>query len=187
MSAPVKLKIYDDPMPHLFDPESLGQSFEEFAIDIVQGESTEFISRWFRADSGEADLVIWIDSAKRIVKQQICIYGQVVEWNPINGTRTGVIVELENEMQADEVSETIQFDTRVQNAAVENAIRVLQVIPDLTEADRRSLIFHMRESPKLHKKARERALKTWAPRAEEIISDQRSSVWTHVRKWFLGL
>lgn len=221
MSALVKSKYDEFINPRLFDPEALGLTFEELAIDVVQGENTEFISRWYRAREADADLVIWSDGSRRIVKQQICIFGQVVEWNPINGTRTGVVVEqesgapderYENETSSAEKSrqkatrhaasahsgrmahvvyerdviETIQFDNKPQTSSVNLAVRMLAVMPFLSESERKSLVFHLRESPKLHKKARERALQTWAPAATEIISNNRPSVWGRMRNWFLG-
>lgn len=190
-------KMNENASPKLFDPESLGASFEEFAVDIVKGESElEFVSRWFRASTQEADLVIWSDSAKRIIKQQLCFFGQVVEWNPINGTRTGVVIEQEvvtdetdDDAGEDSVSglvETIRFDSRAQSTAVDSAIRLLSSISVLSESDRSSLVYQLRESPRLHKKARERALKTWAPKAEEIISDRRPTFWSRMREWLLG-
>ena len=220
MSVQMKFKYDEFTNPRLFDPEALGLTFEELAIDVVQGENTEFISRWYRAREADADLVIWSDGSKRIVKQQICIFGQVVEWNPINGTRTGVVIEQESGVRDDsfvghcagdssnngsnrasmstyvdrasdagrdcDVIETIQFDLKAQVSSVTLAIRVLAAMPFLSDTERSSLVYHLRESPKLHKKARERALQTWAPAATEIISNRRPSVWGRMRNWFLG-
>ncbi|MEK7357481.1 MAG: hypothetical protein AAB250_13600, partial [Bdellovibrionota bacterium] len=89
--------------PSVFDAAALGSSFQEVAVDVLRAEKTEFMSRWFRASRGEADLTIWIDSEKRIVKHQLSFFGQVVEWNPIHGTRTGLIVEEESDPGAGQV------------------------------------------------------------------------------------
>ena len=179
-----------------FDAEALGASFEQLAVDVVRGEATDFMSRWFRSTKAEADLVIWTDSEKRIIKHQLCFYGQVVEWNPINGTRTGLIVEEERpagsdsspsgEKADDEVSETIRFDEFAQDPVVHQAILLLAKVPDLNEADKHALIFNLRESPRLHKKARERALKTWAPKIDEINSTQRPTFWKRLKYWVFG-
>jgi hypothetical protein len=188
----------DTTQPWLFDAETLGLSFQQLAVDVVKGETTDFMSRWFRAKKGEADLVIWTDGEKRIIKHQICFYGQVVDWNPINGTRTGLIIEEEMFLAVEEttllaplphdaeVSETIRFDQILQPPVVAQAIQVLMRIPDLNDADRSSLIFNLRQSPKLHKNARERALKAWAPKVDEITSTTRPTFWKRLRQWVVG-
>jgi hypothetical protein len=188
--------------PLVFDALALGSSLRRLAVDVVRGEDTDFMSRWFRSVMGDADLVIWTDSEKRIIKYQLCFYGQVVDWNPIKGTRTGLIVEEELDQsveaggnlvgninqETDEanVAETIRFDRTVQNSVVQQAIQVLACVPDLDEPDRENLIFNLRESPRLHKKARERALKAWAPKADELTSTRRPTFWRRLRSWVLG-
>lgn len=183
-----------------FDAATLGASFQQLAVDVVRGENTDFMSRWFRTPKSDADLVIWTDSQKRIIKHQLCFYGQVVEWNPINGTRTGLVIEEElvvaeaearapKAQRVDEnadVSETIRFDKVAQGSVVEQALKLLAHVPDLASEDRAALIYNLRESPKLHKKARERALKTWAPKVDEIVSTQRPTFWRRLKSWVLG-
>jgi hypothetical protein len=173
--------------PSVFDASALGSSFEEVAVDVLRAEKTEFLSRWFRAKRGEADLTIWVDSDKRIVKHQLSFFGQIVEWNPIHGTRTGFIVEEEAGPGADgEAAEVIRFDRRAQAFAVSQAIGVLSHVRQLDENERSVLIYNLRESPKLHARARERAMKAWAPRGEEIISDARPGFWNRLRRWISG-
>ncbi len=174
--------------PSVFDAAALGSSFQEVAVDVLRAEKTEFMSRWFRASRGEADLTIWIDSEKRIVKHQLSFFGQVVEWNPIHGTRTGLIVEEESDPGAGQVetAEIIRFDARAQAFAVTQAIGVLTHVPQLAEAERSLLIYNLRESPKLHARARERAMQAWAPRGEEIVSDRRPGFWNRLRRWITG-
>lgn len=164
----------------LFDLPTVGASFQEVAVDVVRGESTEFMSRWFKASRGDADLSIWIDGEKRIVKHQLSLFGQVVEWTPIHGTRTGMIVEHETE------AETILFDKKIEKASVEQAVSLLTHILVLTDHERSTLSYNFRESPKLHKKARERAIKAWAPQAEEFMSDRRPTFWNKLGRWVFG-
>lgn len=180
-----------------FDARSLGGSFQEVAVDVIRGESTDFVSRWFKAARGDADLTIWVDGEHRIVKHQLSFFGQVVEWNPIQGTRTGFIVEVESaeamsdstmeDPELDGVAEIIRFDEKVQISPVAQAIDLLSHVPSLSEKDRASLIYNFRESPRLHKNARERALKAWALQGEEpILTDKRPSFWRRLRRWVLG-
>jgi hypothetical protein len=170
-----------------FDAEALGTSLRELGVDVIAGEETDFTSRWFQtaeASKMDADLVIWSDGKKRIIKHQLCFFGQVVEWNPIHGTRTGFVLEEETSDQ--EASEIIRYDSRAQINVVNQAVQIVSRIPDLSEKDRADLIFHLRESPKLHKNALKRALKVWAPAIDQINSCERPTFWKRLRNWVLG-
>lgn len=174
-------------VPLVFDEEVLGLSLRELAVDVIRGERMDFLSRWFQSPKQEADLFIWIDTEKRLVKSQLCLFGQVVEWNPLDGTRTGVIVEEEIfGVEDDDVSETIRFDARVQSHVIDQAVRVLRHVPGLGDEERALVIHNLRESPKLHKLARERAIRAWAPRVEDISSNRRPTFWRRLKKWVLG-
>lgn len=176
------------------DVASLASTFEEVAFDVVQGETTEFLSRWYRASNGEADLTIWWDGEERVVKQQLCVYGQVIEWNPIHGTRTGMVIEHESapgesvtDEKSESTSEIIQFDTKIQKSTVAQAIKLLSAIRAVRGQDRELLIYNFRESPRLHKNARERAMKAWAPQGVEILSStDRGSFWRGITNWIFG-
>lgn len=190
MSHSQRMNPHSSEPARLLDVEALGASFQHLAIDVVRGESTDFTSHWFRSRSGEADLVIWMDGEKRIIKHQLCFFGQVVEWSPIYGTRTGFVIEEELGLGASadssDVAEHIHFDRHVQRGVVQQAIRLLSSVPELNESDRKAMIFNLRESPKLHKKARDRALKIWAPKVDEINSKTRPTFWKRLKNWVLG-
>jgi hypothetical protein len=171
--------------PVVFDAEALGASFRELGVDVVDGEQTTFMSRWFHSRQ-DADLFIWVDGDKRIIKHQMCLFGQVIEWNPLDGTRTGVIIEEEIAALGEEPAEVIRFDPKAEEAAVHQAMTVLSHLNELSHQDRDLLIHNLRESPKLHPKARERALKAWAPKADEISSTRRPTFWKRLKSWVLG-
>ncbi len=170
----------------IYDVTHVAQSFREVAVDVVRGESTEFLSRWYQAARGDADLTIWWDGEKRVVKQQLCLYGQVVEWNPIHGTRTGLVVEQESGPTEDETSEIVHYDSRSQKASIDQAILLIRAVGAIPEADRALLVYNFRESPKLHKNARERALKAWAAHGEDLLSSTRPSFWKRLGRWMFG-
>ncbi len=183
--------------PTVFDVTHVAQSFKEVAIDVVRGETTEFLSRWYQSAKGDADLSIWWDTDKRVVKQQLCLYGQVVEWNPMHGTRTGLVVEHESaepmksssdehEFNGDTTSEIIHFDPKAQMASIEQAIKLIKEVSAISPEDRALLIYNFRKSPKLHKKARERAIKAWAPQSEEFLASARPSFWKRIGHWVFG-
>lgn len=171
-----------------FNAEALGATFQQLAIDVVRGETTDFMSRWFRSSGLDADLVIWTDSEKRVLKHQLCFYGQVVEWSPLLGTRTGLVIEEEVVLPETgaEVSEMIRFDETTSKQVVSQAISVLTAISALSESDRSALIYNLRESPKLHPQARQRALKAWAPHVEALTSSARPKFWRRLKTWVLG-
>lgn len=173
----------------VFDAETVGLSLREVGADVLIGETTDFLSRWFHSSYSDADLVIWTDGQQRIIKFQLCFFGQVVEWNPIHGTRTGYIFEEEvsgQEIPGLEVAESVRYDRDLQDNVVAQASDILSFVPELKDEDRYKLIFNLRESPRLHKRARERALQAWAPKIDEIVSNQPASVWKRLKSWVLG-
>ena len=176
--------------PLVFDGETIGLSLRELGVDVVHADTTDIMSRWFHSVQ-DADLFIYSDSQQRLLKLQICFFGQVVEWNPIDGTRTGLIVESENPNSGsdpleEEVTETIQFDTRAQASVIAQGIAILKHVTFLNEGERSLFCYNLTQSPRLHKHARERALKTWAPKADEISSLQRPKFWKRLKTWVLG-
>lgn len=195
--------------PKVLDVATVAQSFKEIAIDVVRGETTDFLSRWYQSARGDADLSIWWDGEKRVVKQQLCLFGQVVEWNPIHGTRTGLVVEHESAAPAprsqggfetggfeaadgnhgpsdDLTSEIIHFDSKAQRSSIDQAIALIKDVSAISESDRALLIYNFREGPKLHKNARERALKAWAPQSGEFLASARPSFWKRLGHWVFG-
>jgi hypothetical protein len=90
------------------------------------------------------------------------------------------------DLEGEAVSETIRFDSNTQASAIQQAIQILSRVPALADADRSTLVFNLRQSPKMHKNARERALKAWAPRVDEIHSNRRPTFWRRLRSWILG-
>jgi len=168
----------------VFDVSHVAHSFREVAVDVVRGENTEFLSRWYQASQGDVDLTIWWDGESRVVKQQLCLYGQVVEWNPIHGTRTGLVVE--HDVGADEAAEIVHYDGRAQRDPIEQAISLIKLVSAINEPDRALLVYNFRESPKLHKNARERALKAWAQHGEDLLSSVRPGFWKRLGRWMFG-
>lgn len=126
--------------PHFFNAERIGESLKEVSSDVMRVESRDIVGRWFHS-SDEADLFLWTDEQKQIVKQQISFYGQVVEWNAVEGTKTGVVIEEENSEQPTiKASEVIRFDERPQIQPVGLAVDVIQHISALTKDEQAQII-----------------------------------------------
>lgn len=81
------------PAPSLafFDLKTLAKTLRLSSIDVIKTSSTEIESRWFRT-SGPADLYYW-KSKDKIVKHQVTLFNQVVEWNEFDGVKTGFLSE----------------------------------------------------------------------------------------------
>lgn len=119
--------------PYYFDPARAGKSLKEVGVDYLQIESRNITSRWFHSNE-DVDLFIWLDEFQQIIKQQVSFCGQIVEWNMLDGLKTGVIIEEEfGDSKKVESSEIIQFDKQLQNDAIQLAIQVVQGIDKIEE------------------------------------------------------
>jgi hypothetical protein len=137
--------------PIYFDPQRVGASLKEVGIDYTKVESREIETRWFRDASGETDVFIWLNKEKTIIKQQSSIMGQLVEWNIVEGLKTGMV--LENELIKSDgkdqlpQSELIYFDKIVQPQAVLMAINVIKHMAIDDELKNHLLKNFQREAP----------------------------------------
>jgi hypothetical protein len=128
--------------PRFFNPQELGKSLKEVATDFVANTHKNIISRWFHS-AKDADLFIWLDSNQNIIKQQLSFYGQVVEWNVVEGVKTGLIVETEVQTKMNS-SEVVRFDTKPQKGPVEQALALLDHITALKDGERQALVVNFK-------------------------------------------
>jgi phage terminase large subunit GpA-like protein len=125
--------------PRFFNAEELGKSLKEVATDVIATTGDQkVISRWFHS-SKDADLFIWLDHRQNVIKQQLTFFGQVVEWNVIEGVKTGMIVEEEATAKI-KASEIVQFDLSPQKAPIEQARALLGCMTALKEDERTLLV-----------------------------------------------
>lgn len=128
-----------DSFPKYFNPQELGESLKEVATDVIKAAGHNVVSRWFHS-SKDADLFIWMDLQRNILKQQLSYYGQVVEWNAIEGVRTGhVVVEEKEAGERGSGSEFLHFDQKPQVASIDQALRLLDCISALKDEERKVL------------------------------------------------
>jgi hypothetical protein len=130
----VKSAVY----PRFFNAERIGETLKEVSSDLLQIESREIVGRWFHSPE-EIDLFLWVDEGRKIVKQQLTFFGQVVEWNIIEGTRTGVVIEEEKTGEA-KASETIKFDEEPQSQPLGLAMDLIKHVRALTEDEQKQII-----------------------------------------------
>jgi len=142
-----------------FNGKSIGKSLREIAVDLIKTESDDVVSRWFHSGTN-TELFTWVDQAQNIIKQQLSFHGQVVEWNCLEGLKTGFIIELDLGIPAAKnarsssgiqqqdanspQSETIQFDSRPMPKAIDLALEILDHI-DVEENFRKQLIGNFKD------------------------------------------
>jgi len=112
-------------------------SLKEVSMDLVKTSRRDVIARWFHS-SQDADLFIWMDLQRNIIKQQLSYYGQVVEWNVIEGVKTGHVVVEDSHVHGQR-SEFLSFDERPQRTSVDQALRLLSAVTALKDDERKVL------------------------------------------------
>jgi hypothetical protein len=80
-----------------------------------------------------------------VIKQQMSFYGQVVEWNIVEGLKTGLVIEQESQDRR-KSSEMVQFDARPQQGPIEQAVALLDHITALKDVEKRLLASNFRQA-----------------------------------------
>lgn len=127
-----------------FDPELLGRSLKQMNTKQIRTDSQDVTSSWYHSER-DVDLFIWRDERANIIKQQLVFLGQIVEWNIIEGTRTGVLVE--EGPTEEEMKPHIQFDESRQSMTVGQVVEILRAIAVMPALEREQLIKNFSESP----------------------------------------
>ena len=83
----------------------------------VQIESVKSI--WLRSDY-EAGFFLWLDQEERIIKIQVHILGSILEWNLLEGVRTGIFY-LESGCE-----ERIIFDDEISQVTLEQGLEFVK-------------------------------------------------------------
>lgn len=170
-------------IPLLFNAEELGPSLRQVAVDVIEMEDADLLSRWFHSPN-DIDLFIWSDSQQNIIKHQVSFFGQVVEWNVFDGIKTGLIVEHESKIETEEPqSESIRFDQAPQGSVIGQAIALLKFASELNLVDRESLI----ESLSFPNEVKQRRHALSQRYAKQLLhTNGRPGFWKRVKRWFSG-
>lgn len=135
---------YELDFPILFYPHVIGKSFIEMELDVIETSKQNVLGRWYHSVN-DADLFLWSDENNNIIKQQMIFSGQVVEWNIIDGLKTGLISDKEHENTnttvtndteditkiTREKNKSIKYDKYLQTLAVSQALDIVQSIESL--------------------------------------------------------
>jgi hypothetical protein len=137
------------PMTHVFfDPKGLGRKMREISVDVIRTEKQNVTSRWFHAK--DADLFIWQDEKSHVIKQQVSFSGLIIEWNVVDGLKTGVLIEEEqDDKQGIPGSEVIRFDATISQNSIQQALQLLSAIEVVEVGLQKILIHNFEHSPSL--------------------------------------
>jgi len=103
-----------------FDLKTLAKTMKLSSIDVIKTANTDIESHWFRS-IGPADLYYWKTKTK-IVKHQVSLFNQIIEWNEYDGVKTGFVTHEASVRQA----EVICFDEEVNVSVTKQAIELLE-------------------------------------------------------------
>ena len=119
-----------------YDLSSLAQSLRFSSVDIIQTQS-QHIEGHFFVSPGPVHFYFWKKKGK-LIKHQLTLYGQVVEWNSWSGVRTGFLdsegvysdtpyLEFDKYLNKDSISQAMDFlsllkilDKKVQREIIED-------------------------------------------------------------------
>jgi hypothetical protein len=126
----------------MFDASALGKSLKETTVRTVKTDLQDIITVWCHSDQG-VDLFYWKDERQNIIKQQMQFHGQIAEWNVIEGTRTGVVIE--DEKDGKQISH-VAYDESPVGLTVSQIVKILSEARDIKEPLRTVLIKNFAES-----------------------------------------
>ncbi len=142
----------------LYSPERIGTLLEGVGSDLVNLEQKEIQTLWFRSAQTETDIFIWYDKKNSVIKQQVTNMGTIVEWNIVEGIRTGIVLETEilpvveaHPAHPDPevaTSDVIHYDSSVQQQSLQNAIDIVFHAACIEESMKSKIIQNFRQELK---------------------------------------
>lgn len=125
----------------------LGSTLEQVEVDVIESDNQVIISHWYHSEY-DADVVLWLDKKSNILKQQVSVYGQFVQWDLITGLKTGYIHEEENSAIKNELStRKLIYDKELSQAAISNALDLLSEARHLDLELLKSLEVNIKSNP----------------------------------------
>lgn len=100
--------------------KSMAQKLQFLSYDSIQMDGMEIKSLWYQYK--DLDFYYFETQDQRLVKLHVAAFGEVVEWNPFDGIRTGLIVQKE---QAQGLFEVMHFDARPNRASIERVQSII--------------------------------------------------------------
>lgn len=119
-------------------PQSIQNMAEKItfvSFDVIQFHDNEMRSHWYRYE--DIDLYYFQNLAGDISKIHISVFGEVIEWNPLDGLRSGLLIEAEGDAG---ITEVIQYDARPSSKCLEQAVEILRAARNIELHQREQLI-----------------------------------------------
>lgn len=124
-----------------FDPVEVGLGVKEVAAELIYAnQKSQDQVRWFHSPH-DVDLFVWSNDHKKVIKQQLTYFGMVLEWNIIEGLKTGQL-DADSRTGAHrgpDASELIRFDDKPVREVVERGRLLLAQIISLESSLGRAL------------------------------------------------
>lgn len=130
-----------------YRPEHIGATLREVDAAVFADRDSKYEFRWFHSDQ-EVDLFVWLDRRKNIVKQRLNYLGSLVEWNLLEGVRTGVLIE-EEAASGEIVAEVEHFDEVASTELVRQACDLITHAIAVDSPLRAALCQYYQKSPRL--------------------------------------
>lgn len=164
--------------PFYFNAEEIGRSLKEVSVSLVEAAPESILSRWYHSEKN-VDVYLWLDHRNNIIKQQVHLCGQLVEWNILDGVRTGMVVEMESSSSS-EVEESIYYDKEPLMGAIRQAIDIVENTGELSDTDRSTLKMNFHHGKTLN----DIDVKEFAQRfGEEKSEEAKKGFWKKFKTW----
>lgn len=103
-----------------FNPEQIAQKLKEMSFDIIETDSQNVFSRWYQSED-QLDVYLWFDEKENLIKQQVCFFGQLAEWNIVDGLKTGMVMEKEDPFEANKFKSYAKYDETADQSVINEA------------------------------------------------------------------
>ncbi len=168
MPASVKEEI-----PIFFNAKEIAFGFKKMTVDVIKTTSQEVTGVWFHSDC-DAELYLFKDKNTNIIKQQLIFCGQLVEWNIVEGVRTGALFEEEFDQGA-QFQEDYVMDKKPIKVAVEQAQDIISFIDQSLVLEKDEILSNYVDAPQLSHMNPKEVLKKYSGTEESITVFQRMS------------
>ncbi len=163
-----------------FDPKTLGRKMKEISVDVIRTERQHVTSRWFHAN--DADLFVWQDENSYVIKQQVSFSGLIIEWNVVDGMRTGVLIEEEqDDKRGIPGSEIIRFDGKLSQGSVKQALELVHALEAIDPGVKKILLHNFEYSPSLDTMSSQEIFK----RYDYLKGVKPKSFWQKIKSFFI--
>lgn len=138
----------------------IGLSLREMGSDVIKTTHQNVVSRWYHSDA-DADVILWKDERENIIKQQVNLFGQIIEWNIVEGLKTGFVVETEGpngQVQAikpdkpgekTKTANVVQYDATPSKNSINQAIEIIKHARLISKGDKEILINNFYNAPRI--------------------------------------